>query len=506
MRRLTRVWVLTAIALFTLAAPAGAQIIYDHGLDIWAMNDDGSGQHALIGALTVPGITDLDEPAVDPNGTTLAFVGEWAGANVESTRWNPDAPGACGANCEGVYTLVGGAIKRLSPDPLSCPLNPCGSFDANPQVASDGDVLWEFSFYNDPSLCGSPFVYWCVDLVGADLYNEPATGGNRTQIPTPCDTPSTPSGTLAGQPEKVAVNPANAQQIAYADCHDPTSHDPMVQLGSRDGATHTPLLFDDQDFASVAFTPDGSHIITLENGDNPGIWDYPIAGPIGPTDQVLADPMNVTFATPREISGHRIAFIADKNVWTVPDTCTSATCTYPTNATQLTTDGTSLGLTWTALSVPAPGGGTGAPSGGGTGTTPTTPTTATTPTTPTPTTATTPAVTKLKLASTSIKSGKTTTLTYTDSEAATMTFVINRANKGKRKGSKCVKPTRALRHARSCTYYTKVKSLSHKDVAGANKLTFSTKGLKAGTYQLVGTPRSSSGKAGKPITITFHVK
>jgi plastocyanin len=85
-----------------------------------------------------------------------------------------------------------------------------------------------------------------------------------------------------------------------------------------------------------------------------------------------------------------------------------------------------------------------------------------------------------------------------------MTLVINRANKGKRKGSKCVKATRKLRHARSCTYYTKVKSLSHKDVAGTNTLTFSTKGLKPGTYQLVATPHSSSGKAGRAITITFH--
>src|SRR5215831_12264990 len=141
MRRLTRVWILTAIALLTLAAPAGAQIIYDHGLDIWAMNDDGSGQHALVGALTVPGMVDLGEPAVDPNGTTLAFEGEWANWNIESTKWNPDAPGACGATCEGVYSLTGGTLRRLSPDPIPCPLNPCGSFEANPQVASDGDVL-----------------------------------------------------------------------------------------------------------------------------------------------------------------------------------------------------------------------------------------------------------------------------------------------------------------------------------------------------------------------------
>ena len=62
-----------------------------------------------------------------------------------------------------------------------------------------------------------------------------------------------------------------------------------------------------------------------------------------------------------------------------------------------------------------------------------------------------------------------------------MTLVVNRANQGKRKGSKCVKPTRELRHARSCTYYTKVKSLSQSDVAGANKLTFSTKGLHRGS-------------------------
>jgi hypothetical protein len=148
----------------------------------------------------------------------------------------------------------------------------------------------------------------------------------------------------------------------------------MVLLGSRDGSSQSPLLSDDQDFASVASRPTARHI-TLENGDNPGIWNYLVAGPFGPNDEVL-DPMNVSFATPRAISGHRIAFIADKNV-DGSRHVHGGDVHVPGSATQLTTDSTSLGLTWTAQSVAAPG--TGAPSERG----PDDPTTPTNPTTPT---------------------------------------------------------------------------------------------------------------------------
>ena len=49
------VCVCALLALGAGAAQAG-QIVYRHGSEIWAMNDDGSGQHPLLNASQVPGV------------------------------------------------------------------------------------------------------------------------------------------------------------------------------------------------------------------------------------------------------------------------------------------------------------------------------------------------------------------------------------------------------------------------------------------------------------------
>jgi hypothetical protein len=199
-----------------LSSPRRARaIIYDHGLDIWVMNDDGSGQHALIGALTVPGISDLDESAVDPNGTTLRSC-EWINSNIESTRWNPDAPGACGANCEGVYCVDRRNDQALVPRSDLVPAEPMRQLRCQPAGGIRRRSGVEWSFANDPACAAAS--------TGASTWSVPAfTTSPQPAAPGRRSRPVRRHRRNAAASPKPAVNPANAQQIAYADCHDASS-------------------------------------------------------------------------------------------------------------------------------------------------------------------------------------------------------------------------------------------------------------------------------------------
>lgn len=60
------------------------------------------------------------------------------------------------------------------------------------------------------------------------------------------------------------------------------------------------------------------------------------------------------------------------------------------------------------------------------------------------------------------------------------------ARPGRRKGSRCVKPTPALRRAKKCTRYTRAGTLTRASAKGANTVTFSgrigRKGLRPDRY------------------------
>jgi hypothetical protein len=102
---------------------------------------------------------------------------------------------------------------------------------------------------------------------------------------------------------------------------------------------------------------------------------------------------------------------------------------------------------------------------------------------------------KLKPASWSHKHPGTT-ISYTDSETATTTFVIERTSAGYRKGSKSCRPLKAghkrPKNSRACTLVRTVGSFTHADVAGANAVPFSGRihgrVLGSGHYVLAATP------------------
>lgn len=82
-----------------------------------------------------------------------------------------------------------------------------------------------------------------------------------------------------------------------------------------------------------------------------------------------------------------------------------------------------------------------------------------------------------------------TTISFNLSVAANVELVFNRVLPGKRKGGKCVRPTRSLKRAKNCRRYRLAGKLTRSGLTGANSHKFSgrigRRALKPGSYQLV---------------------
>jgi hypothetical protein len=90
-----------------------------------------------------------------------------------------------------------------------------------------------------------------------------------------------------------------------------------------------------------------------------------------------------------------------------------------------------------------------------------------------------------------------TTVAYSLSAAATVTFTVERRLPGRKIGKRCVKQTKANRTKKKCSRFKPLKgSFNHSGQAGANSFKFSGrlngKGLKPGSYRLVGKTGSAS--------------
>jgi CSLREA domain-containing protein len=107
------------------------------------------------------------------------------------------------------------------------------------------------------------------------------------------------------------------------------------------------------------------------------------------------------------------------------------------------------------------------------------------------------------------KARRGTTFRYTLSEAATVRIAISRARPGRRKGKRCVKPTRKLRKAKRCTRYLRSGTLTRASKAGKNRVAFSgrigRRALKPGRYRAVLRAADAAGKRSLAKTLKFRV-
>jgi Tol biopolymer transport system component len=95
------------------------------------------------------------------------------------------------------------------------------------------------------------------------------------------------------------------------------------------------------------------------------------------------------------------------------------------------------------------------------------------------------------------------------SEAATVTLRIDRKLPGRRKGRRCVKPTRKLQKAKKCTRLSRVGTLRRKAALGPGGTAFSgrigRKKLAPGSYRAVVGSEDAAGNASGNRTVTFKI-
>jgi hypothetical protein len=104
---------------------------------------------------------------------------------------------------------------------------------------------------------------------------------------------------------------------------------------------------------------------------------------------------------------------------------------------------------------------------------------------------------------------KGTKIRFRLSEKATVTMTVERVLAGRRKGKKCVAPTRKNRKAKKCTRYAKRGTLTFTARAGDNAIAFAGRlgktTLPPGTYRARLRAKDATGKTSAERTFTFRV-
>jgi streptogramin lyase len=103
-----------------------------------------------------------------------------------------------------------------------------------------------------------------------------------------------------------------------------------------------------------------------------------------------------------------------------------------------------------------------------------------------------------------------TKIRFTLSEAATVRLTFERKAAGRKRGGKCVKPTRALRSAKRCSRYFKRGTLARRDLAAGKRSVKFTgrigrRALKPGSYRVTVVATDAVGMASKPARTTFTI-
>ncbi len=102
-----------------------------------------------------------------------------------------------------------------------------------------------------------------------------------------------------------------------------------------------------------------------------------------------------------------------------------------------------------------------------------------------------------------------TSVSYSDSQAATATFTVLSEIPGHKQGKACAKPGKANKHGKSCTILKAIGSFVHTDTVGANKFHFSGrlggKQLRKGVYKLQAVPNDAAGN-GAATSVTFKIE
>jgi hypothetical protein len=334
------------------------------------MNDDGNGPHELVSA-TSPALASslpqgsLASPDVfQIGGTSVLFLGQ-------TNAYAPSAqPQACGADCSVTYELSGGKLTELGP-PAAAAAG-AAYYESQPRLTADGQELFGSSLYTGiaggllpppaqalverPLTQSAPVTAWGPTVTET----EPGSGFDGT--PDPAD----PTLAVWAQAQGCDFSVAGAAGATQASCQY------AVQIGTVTSPTTATVVIYDNEYASadghgptsLALSSDGSTLLMVDPYAPPaGIYTTPVAGVAGakPVTEVLAQPPGWTFGQAR-FAGTKIVFDAHReihgrrtgDIYTVPASCDTSTCSFPADATNLTNDAAvdSSDPAWTSATVP----------------------------------------------------------------------------------------------------------------------------------------------------------
>jgi hypothetical protein len=379
------------------AASFAGQIVFMHGgssQSLWVMNDNGTDQRPLI--TNQDGISSPSQPSLARGSTNLAFQ---ASAPALPTLTGPEG---CGYNCVGIYSLLGGKIRRVSPPVVSCAgdtENCSTKVDNDPSMTADGHVV----YLHAGSLLGLPLCssYGCTTWGASSvvfLEQSDVGGDTPKQWLTPSDT------TFAGnyQPQNYpgsnpVADPGNANLIAYSglqdyNCQGPDSCDPLT-IDNSAGTSAYNVTDADCDFGSggcgasndmnvLAFSAGGKYVLVDISSPSlaQGVWifrnqQYAYSGGFeGSTSPIYGTGWWVWEPGPGDTIGQggaitsdtpgqgQIIFTFDGNIVSIPGSCWGGTPTFTTGqpvpptiaptchsgGTNLTSGGSDTYPTWTS--------------------------------------------------------------------------------------------------------------------------------------------------------------
>jgi hypothetical protein len=112
----------------------------------------------------------------------------------------------------------------------------------------------------------------------------------------------------------------------------------------------------------------------------------------------------------------------------------------------------------------------------------------------------------LTLTRRAFRARRATTVRYSLSEAATVTFRVQRRAAGRRVRGRCVAKTKRNRGRRTCVRYVRVKgSVKQSATAGPNELRFRRRSLRPARYRLIATAIDTAGNRSAPARVAFRI-
>jgi len=363
---ITGLAVAAAGALAVPAARAGQVVWLEAngrgGSQLWAANDDGTYPHRLIGGADTPLASQLADGTLgDPD------VFQIAGTTVLFTDTTDTASPLCALPCARAFSLTAGVLADQSPAPAS----DGAGFESQPRLTATGGLVEQYVLYPaaTASTLGAPSV--------AGLYQR-ALGA--TTIGTAWS--DTATATLPARADPTP-DPAAPSLLAWDELQNPsctgiTVHGApvcqyAVHLASAATVTSPPIaIFDDEapfgpGPSSLAFSSDGRTLLIVDDSTpNNGIYTVPASTSVSPAvkhvTEVIAEPRGWAFGQAR-FAGSRIVFDAHgeghslpgtSDVYSIPASCDSGTCSFPASATNLTHNAAldNVGVAWTSASAP----------------------------------------------------------------------------------------------------------------------------------------------------------